>query len=166
MLLALRPGLDAMLLGSCQVRADLLVCVEQEILHAARNTVSCGLACLCLLTRKPCMLRRMGEGQVATSMLHLHQHWTAGTCSCGEVTLQMAISGNHDWTTCDDKACESEKKQRVRHKHLNSLHRGRSWESPRPQVDVLSQHEKFDTSLVSTETKHVCVRVHVCDMII
>lgn len=42
MLLALRPGLDAMLLGCCQVWADLLVCVKQEILHATRRTSTCG----------------------------------------------------------------------------------------------------------------------------
>lgn len=33
MFLALSPGLDAMLLGSQQVWADLLMGVEQELLH-------------------------------------------------------------------------------------------------------------------------------------
>lgn len=47
MLLTLRPGLDAMLLGGCQVWADLFMCVKQEILHTLSRTVAGWLAYVC-----------------------------------------------------------------------------------------------------------------------
>lgn len=40
MFLALSPGFDAMLLGSQQVWADVLVCVEQEVLHACDQAMA------------------------------------------------------------------------------------------------------------------------------
>ena len=79
MLLALRPGLDAMLLGCCQVWADLLVCVKQEILHATRAPALVGLICLCVYEEpRICMQlnhsETNGEGKAALSRLDLHHY--------------------------------------------------------------------------------------------